>query len=217
MNIFRFRIITILLFNLLILSTFTYGGTGARLFTGYTKIASGNFYSAINGGAGSESSNPFFGASLYAGTSQFEYAISWYTLSMKSTSGNTTLNGSSNLFLFDLAIRPLELGRSSGIAIQAGFDFGVGHASATLGPKEFEGWFYQPGITIDIPLSSSDEGQYREGKFYPATVFSLDLRAGFRIADLELNSPDFYPNGKPKIDFGGGFVSLGITIFFNPR
>jgi len=208
------KIIAFVIFVLIMSTARTQGAPlGISLITGSTQVANGDFYAAINGGTGSPKSAMLFGAGLYLGNSNLEIGFYWYTFSLQSRgAGNNTLHGSSNQFMIDFAIRPLNLGTLSGLAVMAGFGMGIGYADATLDTKEYNGYFYQPEITFKIPLSSSDEGYSSGGEFYPNMIFSLDIRVGFRSSTLSLFSPDYYPNGPPQIDLGGGYISIGLAI-----
>ncbi|MDD4858435.1 MAG: hypothetical protein PHD74_10095 [Candidatus Krumholzibacteria bacterium] len=190
------------------------GGVGLRLFGGGTKIAAGDFAAALNGGTESESSSLLVGIGIYAGSGQIEYSLSWYNFQLESsTTGSTPSRGSSNQFMLHLAIRPLELGRSTGIAVLCGFAVGVGESEATLAGQRFSGFVLQPEIVMDLPLTSSEEGTERDGKFYPRTILSLDIRIGMRSATLSKT----YEEDGPQLDWSGAYCSIGLSFYFNPR
>jgi hypothetical protein len=191
----------IVLFVLILCMARAQGGIGARIFGGVTWVDS-------SGSGPTQSTNAFFGAGLFLGNSKFEFAFSWYIIPLQ--------NSYSNQYMAEFVFRPLELGN-----VRCGLGMGIGYTDATVTnqglSQDYQGVFYQPKLSVDIPLSCSDEKVCHNGVWYPCTIFSMDIDVGDRISNPTLQSPNFYPNGPPQINLSGFFISIGMTLFINPH
>ena len=201
---------------LMVLVVSAKAGKGVRLYGGYTQVANGDFYKAMSSGSSLSKGAGFFGAGFYAGTPYFEYEFSWNMFSLQSNASPTkSVTGTSNQFMVDLSLRPLELGTSGGLPIVAGVSLGFGHSGTTLDARDYEGWFLQPEFTVSLPLTASKYGEWQDGVFYPNSAFCLDFRVGYRGLTLSaLATSDPHASAYPDIGWGGGYISVGVSFWF---
>lgn len=193
---------TIVLFVLILCMAKAQGGVGARIFGGVTWVDSSS-------SGPTQSTNAFFGAGLFLGIPKFEFALSWYIIPLQNSN-------CSNQYMAELVFRPLELGN-----VKCGLGMGIGYTDATVTnqgqSQDYQGVFYQPKLSVDIPLVFSDEKVCHRGVWYPCTIFSMDIDAGYRISNPTLQSPNFYPNGPPQINLSGFYILIGMTLLINPH
>ena len=190
-----------------ILSEDARAGIGIGLTCGPVSVNNGNFRNALNNGPQPEYSSTFYGLGFFAGNNELALGLSWYGFKV----GNSPSSGSSNQYMLDFIIRPLELGSSAGMSIRLGFGLGVGETEATLDKNDFQGSFMQPEISLYCPLSCSDDGYWREGKHYPRSIVALDIRIGVRSSTITSDMG----TGDKDLDWGGGFISVGLVAYFN--